>query len=316
MTVAPSARPVLNVYDIAQRTKCRYNRGMPTNKQPAARPITRLIAPRLALASCVRAFLVRDTTGCAPLTPGQRLNRFPAAPMCSVVWTISGELEAAAPGLTLADVRMPSVLFGGPRSLPLVSYNPGPVHSFVLMFYPSALHALTGIAMAPLLDQFQLFEVLFDAEWQALSQAVLAAPDDEARVALVENFLAPRWQMARQRDDQPASAIQDWVRRLGVQAASSGLASGARNIERRIKAWAGQPMRTLLRMRRAEQLFLDERDAMLQGNISWSDIAAQGGYADQAHLCREIRDITGLTPTELARASRDDESYWIYRIWS
>lgn len=316
MTVAPSARPVLNVYDIAQRTKCRYNRGMPTNNQPPARPITRLIAPRLALASCVRAFLVRDTTGCAPLTPAQRLNRFPAAPMCSVVWTISGELEAAAPGLTLADVRMPPVLFGGPRSLPLVSYNPGPVHSFVLMFYPSALHALTGIAMAPLLDQFQLFEVLFDAEWQALSQAVLAAPDDEARVALVENFLAPRWQVARQRDDQPASAIQDWVRRLGVQAASSGLASGERNIERRIKAWAGQPMRTLLRMRRAEQLFLDERDAMLQGNISWSDIAAQGGYADQAHLCREIRDITGLTPTELARASREDESYWIYRIWS
>lgn len=316
MTVAPSAHPVLNVYDIAQGTKCRYNRAMPTNNQPAARPITRLIAPRLALASCVRAFLVRDTTGCAPLTPGQRLNRFPAAPMCSVVWTISGELEAAAPGLTLADVRMPSVLFGGPRSLPLVSYNPGPVHSFVLMFYPSALHALTGIAMGPLLDQFQLFEVLFDAEWQALSQAVLAAPDDEARVVLVENFLAPRWQVARQRDDQPASAIQDWVRRLGVQAASSGLASGARNIERRIKAWAGQPMRTLLRMRRAEQLFLDERDAMLKGNISWSDIAAQGGYADQAHFCREVRDITGLSPTELARASRDDESYWIYRIWS
>ncbi|MEG1326780.1 MAG: AraC family transcriptional regulator, partial [Janthinobacterium sp.] len=80
--------------------------------------------------------------------------------------------------------------------------------------------------------------------------------------------------------------------------------------------WAGQPMRTLRRMRRAEQSFLDAREAMLQGNASWSDIAAEGGYADQAHLCREVRAITGLTPTELARASRDDESYWIYRIWT
>lgn len=289
---------------------------MPTTDNTAPRPLTRLIAPRLALASCVRAFLVRDTTGCPLLAPPQRLNRFPAAPMCSLVWTVSGELEAAAPGLTLADVRMPPALFGGPRSYPLVSYNPGPVHSFVVMFYPSALHALTGIAMGPMLDQFQPFDALFDADWQALSRAVLAAPDDAARVALVEDFLAPRWQRARQRDDQPASAIQDWVRRLGVQAASSGLASGARNIERRIKTWAGQPMRTLLRMRRAEQLFLDERDAMLKGDICWSDLAAQGGYADQAHLCREVRDITGLSPTELARASRDDESYWVYRVWS
>ncbi|OYO32042.1 AraC family transcriptional regulator [Janthinobacterium sp. PC23-8] len=282
----------------------------------ASLPVTRLIAPRLALASCVRAFLVRDTTGCPTLPPAQRLNRFPAAPMCSIIWTVAGELEAAAPGLAWGDVRMPAALFGGPRSYPLVSYNPGPVHSFVVMFYPAALHALTGMAMAPLLDQFRPFEDLFDGEWQALSRAVLVAPSDEVRVQLVEDFLAPRWQVARQQDDQPASAIGDWVRRLGVQAVSSGLAGGARNVERRIKTWAGQPMRTLHRMRRAEQLFLDERDAMLQGKVSWSDLAAHGGYADQAHLCRETRQITGLSPTELARASRDDESYWIYRIWN
>ncbi|NHQ92763.1 helix-turn-helix transcriptional regulator [Janthinobacterium lividum] len=278
--------------------------------------MSRLIAPRTALASCVRAFLVRDTTGCAPLTPAQRLNRFPAAPMCSIIWTVAGDVEAAAPGLSLPDVRMPPALFGGPRSYPLVSYNPGPVHSFIVMFYPAALHALTGVSMDALLDQFRPLDALFDVDWLVLSDAVLAAPDDAARIALVEDFLASRWQLARKNGDHPAGAIQDWVRRLGVQAASTGLASGARNIERRIKAWAGQPMRTLRRMRRAEQSFLDARESMLQGNAAWSDIAAEGGYADQAHLCREVRAITGLSPTELARASREDESYWIYRIWA
>ena len=284
---------------------------------PAApTPLTRLIAPRTALASCVRAFLVRDTTRCAPLPPAQRLNRFPAAPMCSIIWTVAGDVEAAAPGLSLPDVRMPPALFGGPRSYPLVSYNPGPVHSFVVMLYPAALHALTGVSMDALLDQFRPLDALFDADWLALSDAVLAAPDDEARIGLVEAFLAPRWQAARKGSDVSAGAVQDWVRRLGVQAASTGLARSARHIERRIKAWAGQPMRTLRRMRRAEQLFLDERGAILQGKVSWSDIAASGGYADQAHFCRETREITGLSPTELARAMKEDESYWIYRIWA
>ncbi|WP_426087583.1 helix-turn-helix domain-containing protein [Janthinobacterium sp. PSPC1-1] len=284
---------------------------------PAApTPLTRLIAPRTALASCVRAILVRDTTRCAPLPSAQRLNRFPAAPMCSIIWTVAGDVEAAAPGLSLPDVRMPPALFGGPRSYPLVSYNPGPVHSFVVMLYPAALHALTGVSMDALLDQFRPLDALFDADWLALSDAVLAAPDDEARIGLVEAFLAPRWQAARKGSDVSAGAVQDWVRRLGVQAASTGLARSARHIERRIKAWAGQPMRTLRRMRRAEQLFLDERGAILQGKVSWSDIAASGGYADQAHFCRETREITGLSPTELARAMKEDESYWIYRIWA
>lgn len=289
---------------------------MATTPTPAPLPVTRLIAPRTALASCVRAMFVRNTMGCAPLPPAQRLNRFPAAPMCSIIWTVEGEVEAAAPGLSLPDVRMPPALFGGPRSYPLVSYNPGPVHTFVVMFYPAALHALTGVSMDALLDQFRPLDAVFGADWLALSDAVLAAPDDDVRMRLVEDFLASRWQAARKSGDHPAGAVQDWVRRLAVQAASTGLASSARNIERRIKAWAGQPMRTLRRMRRAEQLFLDERGAILQGTVSWSDISASGGYADQAHFCRETREITGLSPTELARAIRDDESYWIYRIWT
>ncbi|CDG85344.1 helix-turn-helix domain-containing protein [Janthinobacterium agaricidamnosum] len=276
-------------------------------------PITRLIAPRLSLASCVRAYLGRSTIDSPLLPPGQRLNRFPATPLCGIGWVLQGESEVAAPGLGL-DIKMPAILYNGPQSKPMVSYNPGPVRSFFLLFFPSALHRLTGIDISTQLDQFYLPEEVFDASWLAMFQAVAAAPDDAARVALIEDFLDPLWAAVRTGDD--GGRVADWVRRLGVQAAASGLGNGARSIERRIKAWAGQPMRTLRRMSRAEQAFFASRTESIGGKVAWTEIAARSAYADQAHLCRETREITGLTPTELIRASEQDESYWVYRIWS
>ena len=33
----------------------------------------------------------------------------------------------------------------------------------------------------------------------------------------------------------------------------------------------------------------------------WAAIAAAAGYADQAHLARDVRSLTGLSPTALRR---------------
>jgi AraC-like DNA-binding protein len=33
----------------------------------------------------------------------------------------------------------------------------------------------------------------------------------------------------------------------------------------------------------------------------WADIAAEADYADQSHLCREARRLSGISPQELRR---------------
>lgn len=270
----------------------------------------RLIAPPASLASCVRAFVVRDTTGIPLLPPEQRLNHFPATVMCSLSWVLEGStlLEDGQP--------MPRAAVGGPRSGPRTSSNPGPVRVFIALFFPQALHALTQLHMSRHVDRFVPIADVLDGQWQAMSDAMLQAPDDEARAALLAQFLEPRWKAARAAGVVPGNVMGDWINSLTAQVAASGWGRSARNVERRIKVWVGQPLRRMRRFSRAERQFRQVRPELDAGTVSWADAAAQAGYADQAHLSRETRAVTGLSPTELARRIRDDESWWVYRIWS
>lgn len=250
-----------------------------------------------------------------PLTaPAQRLNRFPASPLCSITWFMQGETEIVDPPPRESLAFIPAI-FGGPQSRPIVSHNPGPVEMFAVMFFPDALHRLAGLDMAGYVDRFCPLHEVLGPKWVAMADAVLHAPDDGARVALIERFLDPLWRVARS-DEQCGGRTGDWVRHLATQAAASAHGNGVRTVERRIKTWAGQSMRTLRRMSRAEQAFLEVRAQISMGKVSWADVAAHSGYSDQAHLAREARKITGLSPTELARVVTEDESCWVYRIWS
>lgn len=282
-----------------------------SKSQPAA---TRLIVPPQTLASCVRAIITRSTVESPLRDARDRCNHAPATPLCSVAWFIEGEGELLVPsGLPPASTPVRAV-FAGPQMQPSTSYNPGPVRLFMVMFYPQALQAISGIDLAACVDRWAPLEEVLGPQWQSLSDAVLAAPDDAARVAALEQFLAPRWQAVRPRGGSAAAG--DWVRHLAWQAADTALGRGVRNIERRIKARAGQSMRRLLRLRRAEQSFFDARAQAQAGAVSLAEVAAQGGYADQAHLCRDVRDITGHSPGKFLRLlGSDDESYWMYRIW-
>jgi AraC-like DNA-binding protein len=272
---------------------------------------TRLIVPPFALASCVRAYVTRSTVEAPLVAPDDRFNHFPATPLCSITWFIEGEAEVVEPPTPSAPMR---AVFGGPQTRPMMTYNPGPVRIFMVMFYPQAMHALGGIEVPAWVDRWAAVEEVLGAAWRPVSDAVLAAPDDEARLALIEAFLEPRWRAAR--PGGGTAMAGDWVRHLAWQAADSALGRGVRSVERRIKASAGQPLRKLLRMHRAEQSFFDAREEFLAGRVVWSDVAARGGYSDQAHLCREAREITGRSPAELARVLANEESYWIYRIWT
>lgn len=279
---------------------------------------TGLHVPASSLCSCIRAYVTRSTLDAPHMTASQRRNHFSAAPFCVMSWVLQGESVLIRQGDTETDIALPRpVSFGGVRTEPVVTANPGGVDLFMVILLPEALHALTGIDMAAHTNRASPFEEVFNTEWQAMAREVFTAPDHATRIKLVEAFFEPRWEAARLRHGLQTGWVQDHLQGAALRLYTSQWARGLRQLERRIKSWCGVPLQRLSGMRRNEQRFLATTAVLKQdGPISWAGIAADTGYADQAHFCRETRKVTGLSPKELLRRAREEESYWMYRVWS
>lgn len=273
-----------------------------------------LMAPRLSLASCVRAYVTRSTVG-ADLPPAQRFNYFPASPLFSITWLLEGESQVVGRGEDRISEWLPTLSFIGSHTVPVVSFNPGAVRSFMLMLVPEATRALTGVDLATYVNRVVPLAEVLDGAWLAMAQAVMAAPDDATRVQVVEAFLEPRWAALRLETMPSALRSRYWVEGMALRAANSGVGKSLRQAERRVKQWAGLSLRDLRRLARGEDSFYEARAASEAAVLNWAHIAADLGYSDQAHLCRETRRITGLSPTELKKAVETaDENYWVYRL--
>lgn len=284
----------------------------------AATTHTALLAPRLSLASCVRAHLVRSTLG-VDLTPQQRHNHFPASPLCCLSWLIQGQSTLVRRGDDTTDECVPTLSLIGPHTVPCVSANPGPIQAFMVVLLPQAVQALTGVNLSALVNRVVPMDAVLDPAWMAMAQTVQHARDDTQRVQLIEAFLEPRWAAVGPNAMPRVDRLLFWVEGLALQAATSGMGKSLRQMERRIKDWAGLPLRDLRRLARGDASFVGTRNALVASPTrqepNWADIASDGGFSDQSHFCRETRRITGLTPNALKRALEEEESFWAYRIW-
>ncbi len=97
-----------------------------------------------------------------------------------------------------------------------------------------------------------------------------------------------------------AALLRDPAARTEAVAAEVGLSE--RQFRRRCQATAGYGPKTLQRVLRFQR-FVRLLDAAA-APPDLAAVAAQAGYADQAHLTRECSGLSGLTPANLARVRR------------
>lgn len=275
------------------------------------RPLARMWPPAARWREQVLMLVLRDTRGCE-LTEHERLNRFPANPYCCITWMLEGEARLVSHGDIARDERLPRQFVHGCQTRPCVSRNEGERHSFCVVFYPDAFHALFGVDVGTLQDAFLDATQVLPAHGQRLVDDVAQAPDDDARRRVVDAFLAAH---------ATPLAASPWMRlrrmgvNVGLHVAGALLGVGPRQVQRLAQREAGMNVPGLSRLWRGERSLRQARAALARGQaIDWAAHAAEAGYADQSHLVRDCKEISGRTPTQILEAARRDEADWIFRL--
>ncbi|WP_432057910.1 helix-turn-helix domain-containing protein [Streptomyces sp. bgisy022] len=224
----------------------------------------------------------------------ERASRLPGA----VVWrnTLSGDADG---GRVLPDGCMDllwhegRLLVAGPDTRAHLTAG-GPGTWAGIRLRPGTAPALLGVPAHELRDRrVELADLWGAAEVRRLTARVRAAADP---VTGLED-LALRLAAAT---DPPDPALRALAAALGagrpVGAVAGDLGIGARQLHRRSLVAFGYGPKTLARILRLHRAL-----ALARTGTPPAETAARTGYADQSHLSREVRALTGLPLRELLR---------------
>lgn len=280
----------------------------------ASAPVrSRLHLPGPGLAGCIFIGVERDTRGLA-LTGSQRFNYYPASPFPMVSWIFHGQLrmvlDPQAPAEPVLGDPLPQVVLSGPYRRPSASWSPGPVHALSVSFHPQGLARLLGIRLEDQLDAIVPLESVAAGEAR---DALLGALVDDGRPPFrrVEAVLGPLW---RELNPDTGADIRGWLSSLAARAAFSTAGTGLRQLQRRIKDWTGQSDRDLRLYARVEHVLARVAAGPEDRTPDLAELAAETGFADQSHMGRDVRRVTGLSPKRLTSLIRNEEAFWLYRL--
>ncbi|MFI6154118.1 helix-turn-helix domain-containing protein [Kitasatospora sp. NPDC051170] len=229
----------------------------------------------------------------------ERPSRLPGA----VVWTKPAAVcgDSGAAGLVLPDGCMDLIWTGGRLLVAgpdTCAFRPGPGQGGPwagVRLRPGAMPALLGVPACELRDQrVDLAALRPAAEVSRLIGRIDTAPDPAAALEDLALHLAAE---APPEDGLVRAVASALAAGRGVAATAETVGLGARQLHRRSLAAFGYGPKTLARILRLQRAL-----ALARSGVPLAETAARAGYADQAHLARDVRELAGTPVTSLLRA--------------
>jgi AraC-like DNA-binding protein len=171
---------------------------------------------------------------------------------------------------------------------------------------PWAVRSVLGLPGGELRDRAASLEDVWGARGRRLLESLAQAVGVEAQQRLLVTellrLLLPQTPPAPAAVSAAVALLEAAPGGLSVGGLSQAVGWGERRLERAFEAHVGVSPKGLAR------IFRLQRAVQGLGRGSDGELAASTGYADQAHLIRDFRALTGLTPRQLA-AERLSDSF-------
>ncbi|MFK2904456.1 AraC family transcriptional regulator [Dyella ginsengisoli] len=192
-------------------------------------------------------------------------------------------------------LRSSGSVLGGPRLTSQIIDTAEQVRVMGVMFRPGGAHALTAENQQALLARDINLEDLFGAAARQLRQRLLDTAAPGMRLQILE-----QWLLAQRRGPATDPAVAHVAAALDrapqwaciakvVQ--QTGLSDDS--LRMRFHRQIGMGPKRYARLQRFRAVLVQVH---LAGSVDWCRVAADGGFTDQAHLVREFRAFSGLTP--------------------
>lgn len=251
------------------------------------------------------------------------LQRPPRAELRGIVTRIGGYQEngRALQGVVeAASLVVPLIIsFGDPYSIALgrapttgdeyASFTSGLYPGYVVInstggsaciqidFSPLGAYRFFGLPMKEISARMVTLGDLGDAEIALLSRRLEDLDDWSARLDLCEAFVLERLQRGPAVSAGVVSAYRELAfchGEIRISAIADRLDWSRKHLSQRFQEEVGISPKQLARMFRFNRVLALAADT---GTPDWAELAAECGYADQAHLTREFAEFTGTTPT-------------------
>ncbi|MEV5768185.1 helix-turn-helix domain-containing protein [Micromonospora sp. NPDC052213] len=197
----------------------------------------------------------------------------------------------------IVDFAGPSRVITGPRGDPVVHEQTAWGDGVSVGLTPAGVTALLGVPMREVAGgTFRLADILGHREVE-LAERLGEAPDRPAWFAVLDDFLTARLAADTGPDGLTVRAwwrLQRSADRLRISALADELDVSRRTLELRFQRQIGLSPGTVARIARFQRAL-----RMLTRSAGLPQTAVDCGYADQPHFNREVRAMSGLTPTEL-----------------
>ncbi|MEQ6168521.1 helix-turn-helix transcriptional regulator [Ekhidna sp. MALMAid0563] len=177
-----------------------------------------------------------------------------------------------------------------------------PVKVFGIRFFPDGIKQILGVYPSEFINAYENGIDVLGGSIEAFCDSLRSIPFVNERVALANNFLSKQLERNFQNHDFTHLAMRSIREEMGVvnhKKVLNTVPLSQRQLQRAFKKIYGITISDYMRLARVNAI----HNYLLSGVMDLTRISYSLHFADQAHLSKEFKNYTGMSPKTFAKQS-------------